>query len=36
MLDGVNDQPEHAQQLIDLIRKHGEGQALVQIQSDSV
>jgi len=25
MLDGVNDQPEHAQQLIDLIRKHGSG-----------
>jgi 23S rRNA (adenine2503-C2)-methyltransferase len=25
MLDGVNDQPEHAQQLIELIRKHGKG-----------
>jgi 23S rRNA (adenine2503-C2)-methyltransferase len=25
MLDGVNDQPEHAQQLIDLIRQHGNG-----------
>lgn len=25
MLDGVNDQPEHAQQLIDLLRKHGSG-----------
>ena len=25
MLDGVNDQPEHAQQLIELIRKHGNG-----------
>ena len=25
MLDGVNDQPEHAQQLIDLIRKYGKG-----------
>ena len=23
MLDGVNDQPEHARQLIDLVRKHG-------------
>ncbi len=23
MLDGVNDQPEHAQQLLDLVRKHG-------------
>jgi 23S rRNA (adenine2503-C2)-methyltransferase len=23
MLDGVNDQPEHAHQLIDLVRKHG-------------
>ena len=25
MLDGVNDQPEHAQQLISLIRKYGQG-----------
>ena len=25
MLDGVNDQPEHAQQLIALIRQHGNG-----------
>ncbi len=25
MLDGVNDQPEHAQQLIQLIRSHGNG-----------
>lgn len=25
MLDGVNDQPEHAQQLISLIRQHGSG-----------
>lgn len=25
MLDGVNDQPEHAQQLISLIRKHSNG-----------
>ena len=25
MLDGVNDQPEHAQQLIDLVRSHGQG-----------
>ena len=25
MLDGVNDQPEHAQQLIELIRKYGNG-----------
>lgn len=25
MLDGVNDLPEHAQQLIDLIRKYGNG-----------
>ncbi|MES2186402.1 MAG: 23S rRNA (adenine(2503)-C(2))-methyltransferase RlmN [Pseudomonadota bacterium] len=23
MLDGVNDQPEHAQQLVDLVRRHG-------------
>ncbi|MBA4265761.1 MAG: 23S rRNA (adenine(2503)-C(2))-methyltransferase RlmN, partial [Comamonadaceae bacterium] len=23
MLDGVNDQPEHAQQLLDLVRSHG-------------
>ncbi|GLS14452.1 23S rRNA (adenine(2503)-C(2))-methyltransferase RlmN [Hydrogenophaga electricum] len=23
MLDGVNDQPEHAQQLLDLVRRHG-------------
>ena len=23
MLDGVNDQPEHAQQLLDLVRQHG-------------
>ncbi len=27
MLDGVNDQPEHAQQLIDLVRSHGQGKA---------
>ena len=27
MLDGVNDQPEHAQQLIALVRKHGQGKA---------
>jgi 23S rRNA (adenine2503-C2)-methyltransferase len=25
MLDGVNDQPEHARQLIDLVRSHGQG-----------
>jgi len=25
MLDGVNDQPEHAQQLIRLVRSHGQG-----------
>ncbi|RYX95071.1 MAG: 23S rRNA (adenine(2503)-C(2))-methyltransferase RlmN [Comamonadaceae bacterium] len=25
MLDGVNDQPEHAQQLIELVRRHGQG-----------
>ena len=24
MLDGVNDQPEHARQLLDLLRRHGE------------
>ena len=27
MLDGVNDQPEHAQQLIDLVRQYGNGKA---------
>ena len=27
MLDGVNDQPEHAQQLIDLVRRYGKGKA---------
>jgi 23S rRNA (adenine2503-C2)-methyltransferase len=27
MLDGVNDQAEHAQQLIDLVRSHGNGKA---------
>ncbi|VUZ25819.1 Dual-specificity RNA methyltransferase RlmN [uncultured Comamonas sp.] len=27
MLDGVNDQPEHAQQLIALVRRHGNGKA---------
>ena len=27
MLDGVNDQPEHAQQLIALVRKYGQGKA---------
>jgi 23S rRNA (adenine2503-C2)-methyltransferase len=25
MLDGVNDKPEHAQQLIELVRSHGQG-----------
>ncbi len=25
MLDGVNDQPEHAQQLVNLVRRHGGG-----------
>jgi 23S rRNA (adenine2503-C2)-methyltransferase len=25
MLDGVNDQPQHAQQLVDLVRKHSTG-----------
>ena len=27
MLDGVNDQPEHARQLVDLVRRHGQGKA---------
>ena len=27
MLDGVNDQPEHAQQLIDVVRQYGNGKA---------
>ena len=27
MLDGVNDQPEHARQLIDLVRAYGQGKA---------
>ncbi len=27
MLDGVNDQPAHAQQLIDLVRRYGQGKA---------
>ena len=32
MLDGVNDQPEHARQLVDLVRKHSTGGRLVQVQ----
>jgi 23S rRNA (adenine2503-C2)-methyltransferase len=35
MLDGVNDQPEHARQLIELVRAR-RWQELVQVQSDPV
>ena len=36
MLDGVNDQPEHARQLVELVRHHARQRRVVQAQPDSL
>jgi tetratricopeptide (TPR) repeat protein len=36
MLDGVNDQPEHARQLVSLVQAHGAQGPVLQIQPDSL
>jgi 23S rRNA (adenine2503-C2)-methyltransferase len=35
MLDGVNDQPEHARQLVDLVQAPRGARRVVQVQPDS-